>query len=99
MTYKSVPYLDQIISQYCGSTSEYHFFDTNEQEHKLWLINSENDIQKISNAFKTIKHLYIADGHHRSASSSLLALEKNNPEHESFMVYLIPESKLKNKGV
>ena len=98
MTYKSVPYLDQIISQYCGSTSEYHFFDTNELEHKLWLINSENDIQKISNAFKTIKHLYIADGHHRSASSSLLALEKNNPEHESFMVYLIPESKLKIKA-
>ena len=47
--------------------------------------------------------LYIADGHHRSASSSLLALdlEKENPNHTGkeaynfFMSYLIPESDLK----
>lgn len=98
MTYKSVPDLDHIINHYGMSTSEYHFFDTNDQEHKLWLISSDNDIQKISNAFKTIEHLYIADGHHRSASSSLLALEENTIDHQSFMVYLIPESTLKIKA-
>ncbi len=47
--------------------------------------------------------LYIADGHHRSASSYLLAkdLKEENPHHTGeeaynfFMSYLIPESDLK----
>ena len=98
MTYKSVPVLEQITNHYSCSTPEYHFFDKNKREHKLWLINSGSDILKVSNAFQTIEHLYIADGHHRTASSSLLALEKQTIEHQSFMVYLIPESTLKIKA-
>ena len=47
--------------------------------------------------------LYIADGHHRSASSSLLAeqMKSQNDSHNGdeaynfFMAYLIPESDIK----
>ena len=52
--------------------------------------------------FKNIKDIYIADGHHRSASSSLLCenLRKVNPNYNPednfnfFMSFLIPESQL-----
>jgi len=60
------------------------------------------DIEKITTAFKEIDTLYIADGHHRSTSSCLLAerLAKENPKHTGaedynfFMSYLLPESEL-----
>ena len=53
--------------------------------------------------FESIKTVYIADGHHRSASSYLLSQElksenknhKGNEPYNYFMTYLIPESELK----
>jgi uncharacterized protein (DUF1015 family) len=66
------------------------------------VVDDENDINKIVETFKEIDTLYIADGHHRSTSSCLLAnnLAKENPEHTGkedynfFMSYLLPESQL-----
>lgn len=57
----------------------------------------------MENAFGDLNALYIADGHHRSASSSLLAdLKKSeNSNHTGeeaynyFMAYLIPESQMR----
>jgi len=56
----------------------------------------------LQNVFAKIDALYIADGHHRSASSSLLAkeLSKEHPKntrdesYNYFMSYLIPESQV-----
>ena len=53
--------------------------------------------------FEKMPTIYIADGHHRSASSYLLYKEekKNNPNHTGlesynhFMTFLIPESELR----
>lgn len=98
MTYKSEPNLDFIINTYSLLNPEYQFVDDKQSEHKLWLINSSKDLEIISNTFKGINELYIADGHHRTASSSLLALEGNSEIQQAFMVYLIPESKLKIKS-
>ena len=57
-------------------------------------------IKTIEKEFEKIEFLYIADGHHRSASSNLLAenLKKSSKNHSGsepynfFMSYLIPES-------
>ena len=63
---------------------------------------SEN-VKKITSFFNKKDALYIADGHHRSASSALLKkdLQAESTEHKGtenynyFMSYLIPESNLK----
>lgn len=76
-----------------------HFRDT----HYLWLVNAPELIDKIKRAFKSIDSIYIADGHHRTASSLLLSedLKSENNKHSGtetynfFMSYLIPESELK----
>lgn len=51
---------------------EYEFSTTDAVKHELWLVDAHNQALLIE-AFKTIPNLYIADGHHRSASSSRLA--------------------------
>ena len=82
--------------------SEYEFTTTNKVSHKLWKIDDKQIINKIVSEFKNIEDIYIADGHHRSASSSLLCknLRKENPNYNPednfnfFMSFLIPESQL-----
>ena len=42
-------------------------------KHRLWVIDAEAEIALVRKAFARMDALYIADGHHRSSSSALLA--------------------------
>ncbi len=64
------------------------------ESQKLWYISSPELVQQISKLFGPVKHFYIADGHHRSASSVLLAKEDKNTSTDFFMAFLIPEQSL-----
>jgi uncharacterized protein (DUF1015 family) len=61
---------------------------------KLWYVAEDFQIKKIMNAFESVHSLYIADGHHRTASSMLLSDEENKAQKAGFMAFLIPESEL-----
>ncbi len=58
-------------------------FKADDIEHSIWKVSEADDLKKISGLFNNIPNLYIADGHHRAASSTLLAKSKkeNNPSH------------------
>ena len=103
LTYKDNNTIENIISENIKKRSEYEFTTTNKVGHKLWKIESKEDTNRIISEFNGIENIYIADGHHRSASSSLLCknIRKENPNYQPedsfnfFMSYLIPESQLK----
>ncbi|MBN8704144.1 MAG: DUF1015 domain-containing protein [Bacteroidetes bacterium] len=71
-------------------------------KHELWKVVG-TEAQQIQAEFCTIKNIYIADGHHRSASSALLGKSKKetNKAHtgkEAYNYYLgafFPETQLK----
>ena len=102
LTYPDNDVISSIINKYKQQRAEYEFSTTDKDSHLLWVVNDKNDIKKITATFKEIDTLYIADGHHRSTSSCLLAerLAKENPNHTGkedynfFMSYLLPESQL-----
>ncbi len=102
LTYPDNDSIETIIEKYKVNRPEYEFSSTDKDLHKLWVINEEVDIKTIIQSFETVNTLYIADGHHRSTSSCMLAqnLAKQNPEHSGnepynfFMSYLLPESQL-----
>lgn len=52
------------------------FEDDEEKKHQLWKVSDEEWVTKFSEKFGLLKHIYIADGHHRSASSVLLAHDR-----------------------
>ncbi len=95
--------LSAIISKVMETRAEYEFTTTYRDTHYLWNVADDEIISKISSLFADMGSLYIADGHHRSASSYLLAedLKDENDNHTGnepynyFMSYLIPESDLK----
>lgn len=103
LTYPDNDAIAQIISETVKVRAEYEFTTTNRDTHYLWKVEDSKSIKDIQEAFSLMDTIYIADGHHRSASSYLLSqdLKENNPKHNGneaynfFMSYLIPESDLK----
>lgn len=103
LTYPESNYLNTIYSKYLQQRSEYEFMTQNRSLHKLWVIEDDSDIENIEKEFKKMDAIYIADGHHRTASSNYLA-KKNKSENKHhtgeenynyFMSYLISDANLK----
>ncbi|MDN3723870.1 DUF1015 domain-containing protein [Aequorivita sp. SDUM287046] len=103
LTYPDNLELEKIIIAIMQSRPEYEFTTTYRDTHYVWNVDDEVILEKIQNIYSQMPALYIADGHHRSASSYLLAkdLRQENPNHTGkeaynyFMSFLIPESDLK----
>lgn len=103
LTYKSNSRIEEIINSVKKHRPEYEFTTTDKVYHQLWLVDDKERLDLIEKQFSKLDALYIADGHHRTASSALLArnLAIENSEHTGdepynfFMSYLIPESHLK----
>ena len=103
LTYPNNDTLAGIISSVMQTRAEYEFTTTHRDTHYLWPVSEALVVSEISEIFKKMPTLYIADGHHRSSSSCLLAQElaQENKNHTSkeaynyFMSFLIPESDLK----
>jgi uncharacterized protein (DUF1015 family) len=79
---------------------EYEFSTTDKVKHEVWILN-QADTHFITETFKTIPATYIADGHHRSASSARLAElldergeNSNSDNHHFFLAYFIDEERL-----
>ena len=92
--------LENIYAKYLDQRPTYDFTTTNRDRHQLWIINAKEDIQKIEEIYAQIDALYIADGHHRSASSAKLceirAQDASNPTGKEpwnyFLAYILDEN-------
>lgn len=58
-----------LIADILKERAEYDFTTTNMNRHEVWTIKDPDSIQSIQSAFDSLHQLYIADGHHRMASS------------------------------
>ncbi len=85
--------LDQLILDISESVPTYDFTTTDKVRHTLWVVSHDKNVETIIKRFAGIPSIYIADGHHRSASSSLLGnvlrkSKKNFTGNEAFNYYL-----------
>lgn len=103
LTYPDNDKITSMVSEVQKTRAEFEFTTHFRDTHYLWIVNDLNVVAKIQKEFENMKTIYIADGHHRSASSYLLSeeLKSENKTHNAnepynyFMSYLIPESHLK----
>lgn len=102
LTYPDSDLVNRILAETMSHRPEYEFTSFNKDTHLLWKVDDPVKTEKIRSEFEKMPAIYIADGHHRSASSWLLAKESKatNPKHTGeepynfFMSYLIAESSL-----
>lgn len=96
-TYPNQKDIDTLVENIILNRPEYDFTTSNRVRHTFWKIDEPENLELIENSFAKLPSIYIADGHHRSASSSLLAEEIGNKAeaYNYFMGIFIPEKELK----
>lgn len=102
LTYRNNAKISEIIEKYTiENESEYDFVSENVR-NTVWVIDDEKIISELSSLFAEIPSLYIADGHHRSASAVKVGLKRReqNPDYTGdeefnfFLAVLFPDTEL-----
>ena len=84
LAYPDDDVLDAVVARYTLQEPEYDFIaPVDGFRHQFWIIDKEEDITAVTERFALMPHLYIADGHHRTAAAALVGAEKAkaNPAH------------------
>lgn len=70
LTYRENKEISLIINNWKNDHAPiYDFISEDGNGHIAWLVDNDETIEKLQELFKTVEYLYIADGHHRSASA------------------------------
>ncbi|MHB8873134.1 MAG: DUF1015 domain-containing protein, partial [Myxococcaceae bacterium] len=69
LTYRADKRIDALIAEVMRALPEYDFVTEDGIAHTFWVVEGGHN-RKLAEAFKGVPHLYIADGHHRSAAAS-----------------------------
>ena len=95
--------VNEIVDRYIAGEPEYDFVAEDGFGHHFWVIDSDEDIARITDIFAGIPAFYVADGHHRTAAAARVGAELSgqNPDHNGeeeynyFMTVAFPDSQLK----
>jgi uncharacterized protein (DUF1015 family) len=81
------------LEKVTASPPDFEFSTTRREMHFLWKIDDAGDVAFLRDAFGGMDTVYIADGHHRSASAEMLFDDENytSPAKPYFMAFMIPD--------
>ena len=98
MSYPDNDQIDEWLADITSRLPDFEFATTIKDIHYLWKVDDSTEIEFLQNTFDEIGDLYIADGHHRSASANMLYDEQKDQKKEAtsrFMSFLIAHSNVK----
>ena len=80
MTYRDVPDIDQLAAGITTGPPLFDFSSDEDVRHTVWRVPGG---QTFLDAFRSVSKIYVADGHHRTASAARVARERRaaNPKH------------------
>mgnify|MGYP000277136170 FL=1 len=89
LVYPKKEALSVLIDQTVRSAPIHDFTSEDNLRHELWELSDEASIALIESNFAEIPNVYIADGHHRSASSNRLSLQNKEKESTQYIMSLL----------
>lgn len=101
--YPDVDEMNKIVADWVATHApEYDFVAPDGFGHTFWAITDDAVNARITEIFKNIPAMYVADGHHRTAAAARVGAEKRaqNPNHTGdeeynyFLAVIFPESQL-----
>lgn len=103
LAYKSDPEVDALLASVTAATPDVDITADDGIVHRLWVVRDQAMIDEITRRFDAMPNLYIADGHHRSASASRVAKTRQaaNPDHSGeepynyFLAVIFPHEQMK----
>ena len=102
--YPDVAEMNEIVENFVKNNApEYDFTAADGFGHKFWVIRDDAINARITEIFKSVPAMYVADGHHRTAAAARVGAEKReqnpnhtgNEEYNYFLAVIFPESQLK----
>lgn len=102
LTYRVREEMDRLTAEATAGAPLYDFTSADGIQHTFWKVDDPSMIQKISGLFAGIDVLYVADGHHRSASGTRVGQRrrKANPNHTGdeeynfFLSVIFPDNQM-----
>ncbi|MDP8202628.1 MAG: DUF1015 family protein [Candidatus Tenebribacter burtonii] len=102
LTYRARKDMNEIVKEIIKENPLYDIETEDGIKHIFWKIDQQNDIEKILSIFSKIDFLYVADGHHRSASGTKVGQTRReaNPNHTGeeeynyFLSVIFPDNQL-----
>ena len=101
LTYRNNKVVEAITDKVSKTTPLYDLTADDGVKHIIWLVSDDEDINTLTTTFDAMESLYIADGHHRSASASRIAAERNkgkkatgNAAHDYFLSVIFPDNQM-----
>ena len=81
LTYRAQPEIDAFVDQIRRRAPDVDFTSEDGVGHTLWVVSDGAEVKQLQNLMAEVPHLYVADGHHRSAAASRVqqARLKRNP--------------------
>ena len=102
LAYRSQKNINEVVEWAKMGTPLYDFLAPDGVRHTVWKIDKDGDLETIYTGFKNIQSIYIADGHHRTASAVKVGLKRReeNPDYTGeeefnfFLSVLFPHDQL-----
>jgi len=102
LTYRHTDDIDSLVASIIGLTPEYDITADDGVQHTIWVVDDDAMIEQFTALFEKQDHLYIADGHHRSAAASRVAAhyrsKQDEPDtdasYEYFLAVLFPDNQM-----
>jgi len=102
LTYHATTEINALITQIASTDPDVDFVADDDIAHTLWVIRDTAKMQQLVEAFAKVEALYVADGHHRSASAASVARRRAeaNPSHTGdeeynfFLTVVFPHNQL-----
>ncbi len=99
LSHPEIAGLVELYQELSSNRAEYEFTSTDRALHLLWTVREPDNIEAIRAMFDACPALYIADGHHRTASSALLSSARPHSRAAGhFMALILPESQMRVSG-
>ena len=76
LTYRGKKEIDDVVAKYTATEPEYDFTTDDGIQNTVWVVDCDDDIKALTEAFADVPYLYIADGHHRAASAVKVGLKR-----------------------
>lgn len=101
--YPDVDEMNKIVADFVANNApEYDFVAPDGFGHTFWAIRDDAINARITEIFKNVPAMYVADGHHRTAAAARVGAEKReqnpnhtgNEEYNFFLAVIFPASQL-----
>ena len=70
LTYRARPQVDAFVRRVCERAPDVDLVSEDGIGHTLWVVARPEEVAELRGLFGAVPHLYVADGHHRSAAAS-----------------------------